>query len=318
MWGMPAFAPLPGGLTRAAFTGDNFWEWFVDAPTKVLTTILLAALLRWALHRTITSVVNTAVKRNRARMDGRAGRAEQALAKAARLDHERYVQRAKTTGTVLRSIVTVTVSGIALLMVLSIVGLPLGPLLASAGVGGVAIGFGAQSLVKDFLSGIFMMVEDQYGVGDVIDTGSVVGTVEDVSLRITRLHDVDGVVWYVRNGEILRIGNRSQGWSTAIVDIPVHFDEKLERVLPIIKDVVAELDAEDEWRDRLLASPEVAGVESMAGGAITIRVTARCLPGQHLAVQREIRERVKAAFDTHGVRGPNLFVPGVPPAGGAR
>ena len=124
-------------------------------------------------------------------------------------------------GAILKSTSTFVIFTLALLTVMATVGLPLGPLLASAGVGGVALGFGAQSLVKDFLSGIFMILEDQYGVGDVIDTGEAVGTVEDVTLRVTRLRDASGIVWYVRNGEIVRIGNRSQGWSTALVDIPV-------------------------------------------------------------------------------------------------
>ena len=123
-------------------------------------------------------------------------------------------------GSLLRSIVTFVVVTLAVLTVMALLGIPLGPLLASAGVAGVALGFGAQSLVKDFLSGIFMIIEDQYGVGDVIDTGEAIGTVEEVSLRITRLRDANGITWYVRNGEIIRIGNRSQGCSTAIVDMP--------------------------------------------------------------------------------------------------
>jgi small conductance mechanosensitive channel len=187
---------------------------------------------------------------------------------------------------------------------MAIVGIPLGPLLASAGVGGVALGFGAQSLVKDFLSGIFMILEDQYGVGDIIDTGEAIGTVEEVSLRVTRLRDPSGVVWYVRNGEIIRIGNKSQGWSTAIVDIPVSYAENLEKVIPLIKSVVHQMDQAEEWKSMLLEEPQVVGVESMTGSAVTVRILAKTAAEQQYGVSREIRERVKAAFDEAGIQGP--------------
>jgi len=204
-------------------------------------------------------------------------------------------------GAILRSVVTFAVLGIALLTIMAIVGIPLGPLLASAGVGGVALGFGAQSLVKDFLSGIFMIVEDQYGVGDVIDTGAVTGTVEDVTLRVTRVRDGSGVIWYVRNGEIVRIGNRSQGWSTATVDVPVSYEEKLDRVVSVIREVLGQMDETEPWASKLLEEPSVAGIESITGGFVTLQVTAKCAPNANLDVQREIRERIKTAFDRSGI-----------------
>jgi small conductance mechanosensitive channel len=226
------------------------------------------------------------------------------LAQAAGIDHERHRQRTLTMGSLLRSIVTFVVALITVLTVMSTVGIDLAPVLATAGVGGVALGFGAQSLVKDFLSGIFMIFEDQYGVGDVIDTGEAVGTVEEVSLRVTRLRDGQGVVWYIRNGEIIRIGNKSQGWSTAVVDIPVAYSENLDVVIPLIRDVVHQLDSEPDWQDKLLEEPRVVGVESMTGSVVTIRVLAKTAPEQQYGVSREIRERVKAAFDQHGIKAP--------------
>lgn len=183
-------------------------------------------------------------------------------------------------------------------------GLPLGPLLASAGVGGIALAFGAQSLVKDVLSGILMIIEDQYGVGDVIDTGEATGTVEDVTLRVTKVRDSSGVVWYVRNGGTVRIGNQSQGWSTAVVDIQVSYNESLDIVMALIREVARDLDGAPEWATRLLEEPVVAGVESMSGGVITIRIIAKCAPNENFPVPREIRERVKAALDTAGIRAP--------------
>ena len=140
-----------------------------------------------------------------ARRLAESGRAGRALATAAGMDSERQRQRVETVGSLLRSIVTFVVVTLAVLTIMGLLGIPLGPLLTSAGIAGVALGFGAQSLVKDFLAGVSMILEDQYGVGDVIDTGEAIGTVEEVTLRITRLRDANGVTWYVRNGEIIRI-----------------------------------------------------------------------------------------------------------------
>ena len=128
----------------------------------------------------------------------------------------------------------------------------------------LAVPLQAQSLVRDFLSGIFMIIEDQYGVGDVIDTGEAIGTVEEVTLRITRLRDGDGVVWYMRNGEILRLGNRSKGWSVAVVDVQVAYTEDVARVTGILGAAAAPLATEEPWKDLLLDAPSVTGIESMA------------------------------------------------------
>jgi small-conductance mechanosensitive channel len=257
------------------------------------------------------------VKATLARADARRSqepsRAGRVIAQATGAAHERHRQRTLTMGSLLRSIVTFVVALITVLTVMQLVNIPLGPLLASAGVGGVALGFGAQSLVKDFLSGIFMIFEDQYGVGDVVDTGEATGTVEEVTLRVTRLRDANGVVWYIRNGEIVRIGNKSQGWATALVDIPVAYSENLERVIPLIRSVVHALDESPDWRDKLLEEPNVVGVESMTGTSVTIRVVAKTAPQEQYGVSREIRERVKAAFDEQGIKAP-AFTPFGPPA----
>jgi small conductance mechanosensitive channel len=149
-----------------------------------------------------------------------------------------------------------------------------------------------------------MIIEDQYGVGDVVDTGEVIGTVEDVTLRVTRLRDAGGVTWYVRNGEIVRIGNKSQGWSVAVIDVPIAYDEDVERAQQVLREVLADFDADPDWKPKLLESPAVTGIESIGAGAITLRATAKCLAQQHFGVQRELRERVKVAFDRAGVRSP--------------
>ncbi len=315
--------PVPPARSLGAITAKTLedWNWLIGPALTIVGTLVGAVLLRWVLHRAIDRVVGSALTRA-ARHDSQTPRrASRVLAHATGLDQTRSTQRAGTTGAILKSTSTFVIFTMALLTVMATFGLPLGPLLASAGVGGVALGFGAQSLVKDFLSGIFMILEDQYGVGDVIDTGEAIGTVEDVTLRVTRLRDFSGVVWYIRNGEIVRIGNRSQGWSTALVDIPVGYSENLDVVLPLIRDVVHKLDAEQDWTTRLLEEPVVAGVESIVGGVVTVRIIAKCAPNESFPVSREIRERVKAAFDQAGIRAPLVMAPyaggpgaGAPPA----
>ena len=295
-------------------TPHSAWDWFTGKPLNVVITVIAAVILRWLLLRSIGRVVAVTLARSDARRTGETSRAGRVLAQATGAAHERHRQRTLTMGSLLRSMVTFVVALITILTVMAVFDIPLAPLLASAGVGGVALGFGAQSLVKDFLSGIFMILEDQYGVGDVIDTGEAIGTVEEVSLRVTRLRDGQGVVWYIRNGEIIRIGNKSQGWSTAMVDIPVAYSENLDKVIPLIRTVVHELDGSAEWQDRLLDEPQVVGVESMTGSVVTIRVIAKTAPEQQYGVSREIRERVKAAFDANGIKAPVMTPFG--PAGG--
>jgi small-conductance mechanosensitive channel len=313
--------PMPEAVSQvlsvlSEVTPHSAWEWFTGKPLLVVVTVIVAAILRWLLLRSIRRVVDVTLARSDARRTGATSRAGWVLAQATGAAHERHRQRTLTMGSLLRSLVTFVVALITILTVMAVFDIPLAPLLASAGVGGVALGFGAQSLVKDFLSGIFMILEDQYGVGDVIDTGEAIGTVEEVSLRVTRLRDGQGVVWYIRNGEIIRIGNKSQGWSTAMVDIPVAYSENLDKVIPLIRTVVHELDGSAEWQDKLLDEPQVVGVESMTGSVVTIRVIAKTAPEQQYGVSREIRERVKAAFDANGIKAPVMTPFG--PAGGAR
>ena len=287
-------------MSRMPFsTWPEFGTWLLGAPTLVLLTILLALLVRWLAHRAIRGVVDNAVKRAE---EKRVGPGAHLLG----VDLERRRQRALTMGSLLRSVATFVIGTVAVLTVMSLIGLPLGPLLASAGVGGVALGFGAQSLVKDFLSGIFMIIEDQYGVGDMIDTGEAVGVVEEVSLRITRIRDLTGVVWFIRNGEIIRIGNQSQGWAMASIDLQVAATEQPSVVMPVIERVLEEYYADPEAKGKVLERPTIGGVDSVAAGAMTIRVFAKCVPGQQWGVPRQIRERAKIAFDAEGIKLPPI------------
>ncbi len=303
------FVDLPENDPVQNLTWGSALEWLLGAPLRIVLTLVVAYVARRLVHRAITSAINASIARSEAAQAKRDHKRSRGM--SANTVRERSRQRALTTGSLLRSIATIVIATITALTVLALMAIPLAPLLASAGVGGVALGFGAQALVKDYLSGIFMILEDQYGVGDVIDAGEAVGTVEEVSLRVTRLRDLDGVVWYVRNGEILRIGNRSQGWSTVMVDLPFSYKEDVDRVIGIIREEVAMMTDDTHWGAVLREAPSVLGVETITAGTITVRVFATCAPNENWSIQREIRRRVKDAFDREGIAGPPL-----PPIGG--
>lgn len=302
----------------AASTSDDALHWFLDAPVRIVAILVGAVVLRWLAHRLIDRLVRSLVASRDAAADETSRTATSELPvirRKARLlgrsltattfaTAERQRQRIDTLGAVLRSVSTVAIWSVALLMVLDECKVNIAPLLASAGVGGVALGFGAQSLVKDFLSGIFMIVEDQYGVGDVVDTGEVTGTVVDISLRVTTIRDFSGVIWYIRNGEITRVANRSQGWSTALVDIPVSSGESMPTVLETIARSVKGMDHDPAWRERLIDPVEVGGVESIVGNVATVRLIAKCAPNESVPVAREVRERALAALAAAGIRPP--------------
>jgi small conductance mechanosensitive channel len=221
----------------------------------------------------------------------------------------RAASRAQTLGHVLRSISAFAVWTVAGLTILGEIGINLGPLIAGAGIAGVALGFGAQSLVKDFLAGIFIIVEDQYGVGDIIDVGEVsgtlvAGTVESVSLRSTRLRSVNGTVWHVPNGTILRVGNMSQQWARALLDVSVAYGSDLDVAQAEIKRVADELWHDPAWAGMVLEEPEVWGVEELAADGVTIRLVVKTQPAEQFKVLRELRVRLKQALDAAGVEIP--------------
>jgi small conductance mechanosensitive channel len=312
---VPTLLQLPDlSLEGIELTWEKTQQWLSTTGLQILVTIILAVVALWLLRRLINRVVRTMTSKSAQRL-AESGRAGRVLATATGMAGERQRQRVETVGSLMRSISTAVVLTLAVLTVMQLLGIPIAPLLASAGVAGVALGFGAQSLVKDFLSGIFMIFEDQYGVGDVIDTGEAVGTVEEVTLRITRLRDANGVTWYVRNGEIIRVGNRSQGFATAIVDMPVSYAESVDRVVGVIRETATAMGRDPDWADKFVEEPTVLGVESIVGMTMTIRTIAQCVPGENFAVQREMRERLKAALDAADVKAPPLGPFGGPVGG---
>jgi small conductance mechanosensitive channel len=214
----------------------------------------------------------------------------------------RSTQRVEALATVLRSVATFAIWTVAAFLVLGEVGIELGPLIAGAGILGVAIGFGSQSLVRDFLAGIFILVEDQYGVGDTVDLGEATGTVEVVSLRTTRVRSIDGTVWHVPNGTIGRVGNMSQHWSRALLDVQVAYGTDVAHAREVIKRVADEI-----WREKsgwVLEEPELWGVEALGPHGLTIRLVMKTQPSRQWEVGRIARERLKAAFDEEGIEIP--------------
>jgi small-conductance mechanosensitive channel len=228
-------------------------------------------------------------------VNGAAAQAEVALV------DERRKQRVRALGAILRSAASVTIFSIAGFAVLGDLGINLAPLLASAGVVGVAIGFGAQNLVRDYLSGVFMLVEDQYGVGDVITVGDATGTVENVTLRITRVRDVNGIVWHIRNGAIETVGNESQGWARAVVDFPVPFEADLVTIRNVLQATGDAMWNEPTWRAVMLEAPEVWGAQEISSDEVVMRIVAKTAPLRQWEVEREMRARVKAALHQAGI-----------------
>ena len=269
----------------------------------VITIVLILAgalILRKVVLRLIDRITRRAAQGVLPeKLRARAGRQADA---AQVLLTERRRQRAETIGSVLRHAATILIMGTAILMVLGRFGMNLAPLLTSVGILGIAIGFGAQELVKDFISGMFMLLEDQYGVGDIIDAGPATGTVEAVTLRITRLRDADGRVWYIRNGTISRVGNESQGWSRALVDVPVPYVADIEEIRELLKSIANGLWEEPGMRDLVIVEePRVDALEQVSDSAMIFQVTVKTMPGKNDEVARELRVRIKQALDERGV-----------------
>jgi moderate conductance mechanosensitive channel len=284
--------------------------WALDNPwavaLAVVGTIVAAVVARWLVRRVINRTVKTfsdnifARRVSRARAAHGASAGTDADAAAAQIA-ERTAARARTLGAVLGSAATFVIAVVAAIIVLQLLGLDVTPLIASAGVVGIAVGFGCQSLIKDFVTGTFMILEDQYGVGDQIDAGQASGTVEDVGLRVTKLRDDNGVLWYVPNGSIQRIGNMSQGWAVANVEVPVAYRENLEEVRELLRTTAEAQAADSDWDNDILDEPAKCTVESMTPDAVLLRVQLRTQPLRQNEVARELRMRVKDALDAAGV-----------------
>ncbi|GGS49999.1 mechanosensitive ion channel protein MscS [Streptomyces violaceus] len=291
---VPSLQDAQERATNAAGWIEQNWSTWLAIGLRVLLIVVIAVVLRVVVRRAITKLIDR-MNRNVPSLDGGA-------IGGLLVNVERRRQRSQAIGSVLRSVASFLIIGTAALMILGTFQINLAPLLASAGVAGVAIGFGARNLVTDFLSGVFMILEDQYGVGDSIDAGVASGEVIEVGLRVTKLRGDGGEIWYVRNGEVKRIGNLSQGWATANVDVTVHSGEDLDKVKATLDEVAEKMGAEEPWNELLWGPIEVLGLDSVLLDSMVVRVSAKTMPGKSLTVERELRWRIKRAFDAAGIR----------------
>jgi small conductance mechanosensitive channel len=285
--------------TIAAATTDwfgTFWtQWHVLI--RVLLILVGAILVRWILLFSVRRVVNSVVGGVKVRNNVLETIANEIspIAKA------RVVQRTRTMGSVLNNFITWTVAIFALTMVLSELGVAIGALAAGAGLVGAGIGFGAQSLVRDLISGLFIVFEDQYGVGDSVNLGEISGAVELVGLRVTQIRDIDGVLWYVRNGEILRVGNHSQGWSRAVVDVALDYNADVDSAKALIEKASGEVASAPDNTLSVIGTPAVWGIHPLSGDQIVIRVVQKTKAGKSDDLARDLRVAITRELDAAGI-----------------
>jgi len=271
---------------------------------EIIVTIAVAVVTRFVVRRLINQFIKHAGQRQ-------AERAGHDITTDG-INTNRATQRAKTLGTVLKSITDVILIVVVVLMVLNSININVMPAIASAGVVGIAVAFGAQSLVKDFFNGICMIMEDQYGVGDIVKIDDIKGTVRAVGFRITEVQDINGQVWYLRNGEITTVGNISQGFSKSIIDIPVSVEENPGAVIKLLRRTCARMDAEPDWHNQMLEAPNVLGLSSLDESAAIYQILISCPADRQWSVEREIRSRVLTALRRAGMHTPRRAVVAVP------
>lgn len=218
----------------------------------------------------------------------------------------RAVQRTRTLGSVFNNTATWVIASIVTILVLAELGFSVTALVASAGIIGAALGFGAQSIVKDVFNGLFMVFEDQLGVGDVVDVGIATGVVERVGIRITEIRDISGTLWFVRNGEIVRVGNQTQDWSRVIMDLPVPYQSDIEEIQNVLLASAQAFAESPDWRRKVMEDPEVWGVQSLTAEAITLRLVVKVRAGEQWAAQRALYRVLKEALDKRDVDIPAL------------
>ena len=297
-----ACGPDPGAVCRQVLawtdnrTVAEAAQWVASVPLAVAAVVLLAFLANWLVRRGIARYLR--------RLDTKAARAEQG--EGPRPGAERRALRMATISSTLGSAASVVIFIVAIFVALAQLDISLGPLLAGAGIIGAALGFGAQNIVRDFLAGLFVTIEDQYGVGDTIDVGRASGVVEGITLRMTKLRDVEGTLWFVPNGEVKEVGNMTQRWSRVILDIGVAYGSDHHEAGRLIKEA-----ADEMWRDptssaRILEEPELWGVESLSETAVVIRIAVKSYPADQWVAARELRSRIKDSFDAAGIEFPFL------------
>ncbi len=299
-------------------------DWLIDRPIEIAIYVALALVVRLILHKAIDRMTDPEVRRRKRAQsripsllnslrrrvpEPRHPKAPETTREVAL--RERRSQRAHTIGSVLKSTVSFVVLMWVIFQSLAIMGINVAPFIASAGIVGVAIGFGAQNLVRDFLSGLFMLFEDQYGVGDVVDLGDAVGTVETVGLRVTTVRDKFGTLWYCRNGEILRVGNYSQDYAVALLELPIAHGANVDLACKVALDSALTAVAAEPLSTNVLAAPEMLGVDSVNANSVTLRLTVMVRPNTQWGVERELRRHILNAFEENGIKAPFPYGHGI-------
>lgn len=268
-----------------------------EVPIRIVCIVVGAIILHWVLllvlRRSIDRIVNGVKK-------AQGVESTQELSSAPKVS-ARAVQRARTLGGIGRNLITAVIVMVAFTMVMGELGFNLTALLASAGVVAAGLAFGAQNIVKDILNGVFMAFEDQLGVGDVVTIGEVNGTVEDVGIRVTQVRGVDGTLWFIRNGEILTLGNSSQGWGRALVDITIDADNDFAKAEEVALAAAKQLLSSDQFARKVAGAPEVWGLESVFGDRATLRLAMRTRPEAQWEVQRALRAALSKEFHRNGI-----------------
>lgn len=289
-----------GGVLTAENLLDRLLAWLASSGVTILVIIVGAALLRlvagWLIHRVFRTMTEsgTALSSMTSAMIRRDPKqVEQARA--------RREQRARTLSTVTVNIAGAAIAIIAAIMIMSEFGLDVGPVIASLGVVGLAAGIGAQTIIKDVISGLVMLFEDVIAVGDVIDLEHATGTVVGINLRTTQVRSLDGVLWTVRNGEIVRVGNMSRGYANAVVQLDISNQSRNADVTAALEQVVADAWADAELRELLLEEPTISGILSVDGARFQRRIVAKVQPGQQWTVEQDLRQRVRMAFSDAGI-----------------
>lgn len=295
-------------------------HWFVEVPARIVAYILVVLIARYVLHRMIDRAATGRTRANPTQLDQELPKKQGLLrgirdrtpSSSSARTAERRQQRAQTIASVLKSTVSIVLLTWVALAILNVVGVNIAPFIASAGVVGLAIGFGAQNLVRDFVTGVFMLLEDQYGVGDTVDLGEAVGEVESVGLRVTTVRDIDGTLWYVRNGEIARVGNMSQDYAVARIEVPVALTADVGRAEQVALEAAQEAIDDPVVAAKVLGEPQMLGVQALLPDQITLRMTLKVRPNAQWSVQRRLRREILRAYDENGIELP--YPPGRYPA----
>ena len=291
------------------WTGSKAWaraaEWFVAKPLSILLVVVVAGVVAMVVRRMISRSMNQLFSVSSEKKHNRKGKLRRRTSEVLLASGDTSVRteaRLETLTAVFRSIGTALVWFLALFFTLEVLGISLGPLLATAGIVGVALGFGTQTMVRDFISGFFIVAEDQFGVGDTIDVGGgAKGVVERITLRATHIRDPEGTMWHVANGQIVKVANKSQEWARALIDVVLPYDADISAVSDVMQEVADTIQSDPEWSSKIMERAEIWGIQEFDSDGVHVRMVIKTEPAAQFGVLRELRARMKETFDERGI-----------------